>query len=223
MGELLMVATPLGNLGDLSPRAANALATADFIAAEDTRRLRVLFASGAVGGKMPPVFRCDSRAGLPRLLRELSAGKRVAFATDAGTPGISDPGQQAAARAAELGARITPIPGPCAATAALSASGFSAAEFCFFGFPPHKKGRQRFLQRVAQFPATAVLYESPHRLAKTLQYLADECPHRPAVLARELTKKHEQFQRGSCAELLEQAAPIRGEYTLVLGPLMTDN
>lgn len=220
-GRLLVVATPIGNLGDLSPRAAEALRTADAVAAEDTRRTLKLL--GHVGAKPPallslPAF--DERGRLGGIVDRLRAGQTVALCTDAGTPGISDPGAALVAAAWEGGAEVVPIPGASAAASALAASGFPADRFFFAGFLPRKGGARRdALALLARIPATLVLYEAGNRTAETLRDLAEVLGDRPALVARELTKLHEQLERGPLTALAERfGGEVLGEVTLVVSP-----
>jgi 16S rRNA (cytidine1402-2'-O)-methyltransferase len=220
-GRLLVVATPIGNLGDLSPRAAEALRTADAVAAEDTRRTLKLF--GHLGAKPPalvslPAF--DERGRLGPIVDRLRDGQTVALCTDAGTPGISDPGAALVAAAWEVGAEVIPIPGPSAAASALAASGFAADRFFFAGFLPRKGGaRREALALLARLPATLVLYEAGNRTAETLLDLAEALGDRPALVARELTKLHEQLERAPLTELARRfAGEVLGEVTLVVAP-----
>ncbi len=218
-GTLYVVATPIGNLGDLSPRAAEVLRAASAVVAEDTRRTRRLFAH--LGAEPPPLLSLpafDERGRLGPLLGRLEAGESLALCTDAGTPGVSDPGQRLVAAAWELGARVVPIPGPSAARAALSASGLPSDRFLVAGFLPRKGGgRARALEALARLPATLVLFEAGNRTAATLDDLRRALGDRRAVLARELTKLHEELARGRLSELLARfPGEVRGEVTLVV-------
>jgi 16S rRNA (cytidine1402-2'-O)-methyltransferase len=220
-GRLLVVATPIGNLGDLSPRAAEALLQADAVAAEDTRRTLKLF--GHLGKKPPtllslPAF--DERGRLGGIVERLRDGQTIALCTDAGTPGISDPGAMLVEAAWEAGALVVPIPGPSAAASALAASGFPADRFFFAGFLPRKGGARRdALALLARVPATLVLYEAGNRTAETLRDLAEALGDRLALVARELTKLHEQLERARLTELAEKfGGEVLGEVTLVVAP-----
>jgi 16S rRNA (cytidine1402-2'-O)-methyltransferase len=220
-GRLLVVATPIGNLGDLSPRAAEALREADVVAAEDTRRTLKLF--GHLGVQPPamlslPAF--DERGRMGAILDRLREGQTIALCSDAGTPGISDPGAALVAAAWEIGAKVIPIPGPSAAASALAASGFPADRFYFAGFLPRKGGARRdALAAMARIPATLVLYEAGNRTADTLRDLAEALGDRRALVARELTKLHEQLERGPLTALADRfAGEVRGEVTLVVEP-----
>jgi 16S rRNA (cytidine1402-2'-O)-methyltransferase len=221
-GALVVVGTPIGNLGDLSPRAVEALRTADVIACEDTRRTRALLtAAGLSGaGRLVAVHDRNEAAQIRPLLERLAAGQRVAVVTDAGMPGISDPGERLVAAAADAGFVVEVVPGPSAALAALVASGLPAARFCFEGFLP-RKGRAR-AQRLAELlteQRTTVVFESPHRVAETVGDLAAALGgERRVAIARELTKRFEEVWRGTLAAAVDHVAETepRGEYVLVV-------
>jgi len=215
-GILYLVATPLGNMEDLSPRAVRILAGADAILAEDTRR------SGRLGPRRGPMISYNDHNAaerLPMLRRRLESGERVALVTDAGTPGISDPCFRAVRTAIECGARVEPIPGPCAATAALVASGLPTDRFFFEGFPPMRKGpRMKRLSEAAGLPHRRGFYTGPLLLARLLGELAEVMGDRRACIAREISKVHEEFVRGTLSSLLAGlgGAVPRGEVTLVV-------
>ncbi|RMG42962.1 MAG: 16S rRNA (cytidine(1402)-2'-O)-methyltransferase [Acidobacteria bacterium] len=221
-GTLRVVATPIGNLGDLSPRAVEALREAEAVVAEDTRRTRKLLARLGLSRPLLSAHRFSEARRTGELVARLERGENLALVTDGGTPGISDPGARLVAAAAAAGCRVEPIPGPSAVTAALSASGFSADRFLFAGFLPSKRAaRRRALRDLARFPDTIVLYEAPHRIVEALGDAAEILGARPACLGRELTKLHEEILRGSLPELhaaLEARGRIRGEFVLVVGP-----
>ncbi len=219
-GKLYLVPTPIGNLGDVSPRAAGTLALADFIAAEDTRVTVKLL--NHLGLKKPMVayhrHNCDT-AG-PAILRRLEAGERCALVTDAGTPAISDPGEDLVALCAAHGVEVEAIPGPCALTVALSVSGLPTARFTFEGFLPlNRKNRRARLDALAGEERTMVFYEAPHKLRATLDDLAAAFgSERPMAVCRELTKLHEEVLRltvGEAAALYAAREP-RGEFVLVV-------
>jgi 16S rRNA (cytidine1402-2'-O)-methyltransferase len=214
------VATPIGNLGDLTLRAIETLRAADRVVAEDTRRTRGLLSHLGIAGK--PVDRLDAHAGPPELARvvgRLREGERVALVTDAGTPVVSDPGTALVTAAIAAGVRVVPIPGACAAVAALSVSGLVTGAFRFLGFLPRSGPERRAaVALVVATPEPVVLYESPQRIAETLADLAQPMPSRPAVVAREITKLHEELSRGTLAELAALERVWLGEITLVLGP-----
>ena len=218
-GTLFVVATPLGNLGDLSPRAAEVLRSVAAVAAEDTRRTLKLFAHlGAPAPEMLSLPAFDERARVGRIVERLAAGDDVALCTDAGTPGVSEPGAALVAAAWAAGARVVPVPGPSAAVAALSASGFPADRFTFAGFLPRKGGaRAEALRALAGSGTTVVLYEAGNRTAATLADLALALGDREALVGRELTKLHETLLRGRLSELAPQfAGDVPGEVTIVV-------
>jgi 16S rRNA (cytidine1402-2'-O)-methyltransferase len=218
-GTLYVVATPIGNLGDLTPRAGEVLRSVRAVAAEDTRRTAKLF--GHLGAGAPelislPAF--DERGRIGRVVDRLRAGEDVALCTDAGTPGVSDPGAALVAAAWEAGARVVPIPGPSAALGALSASGFPADRFLFAGFLPRKGGaRADALRALARAGTTVVLYEAGNRTKETLEDLAEALGDREALVARELTKLHEELARGRLTDLAARfAGEVLGEVTIVV-------
>jgi 16S rRNA (cytidine1402-2'-O)-methyltransferase len=218
-GRLFVVATPIGNLGDLSPRAVEVLKQVSVIAAEDTRHTRGLL--DAFGLATPtislPAFAEGERAHA--ILGRLAAGDDVALVTDAGTPAISDPGEKLVAQAVANGISIIPIPGPSAVVAALSAGGLPTGRFHFLGFLPRQVSDMKaMVDEVQQLSATLVLYESPRRLGATLRSLAQWLGPRRAVVARELTKLYEEFSRGTLTELAAryQDAEVLGEVVLLI-------
>jgi len=220
-GALVLVGTPIGNLGDLAPRAAEELGRADAVACEDTRRTGRLLAHLGIRAPALVVVNDHTEAEAVReLLARLDRGERVAVVTDAGMPGISDPGERLVAAAAAAGHRVEVVPGPSASIAALVASGLPAGRHVFEGFLPRKgSGRTERLAAVAGERRTVVLYEAPHRVARTLADLAEVCgPDRRVVLARELTKLHEEVWRGSLAGAVEHCREVepRGEFVIVL-------
>ncbi|MGA8893616.1 MAG: 16S rRNA (cytidine(1402)-2'-O)-methyltransferase [Anaeromyxobacteraceae bacterium] len=219
-GTLFVVATPIGNLGDLTARAAEVLRTVDVVVAEDTRRTRTLLAHiGAHPGDLLSLPAFDEAGRLARVVERLAGGATVALVTDAGTPGVSDPGTRLVEAAWQAGARVVPVPGPSAALTALSASGLPADRFLFAGFLPRKGGaRAEALAWLRRVPATLVLFEAGNRAAATLEDLQEALGDRPAALARELTKLHEEIARGSLSELRRRfPGDLRGEVTLVVG------
>jgi 16S rRNA (cytidine1402-2'-O)-methyltransferase len=221
-GRVILVATPIGNLGDLAPRAVEVLRGADIVCCEDTRRTRVLLsASGvAAGGRLLSLHGHNEAARTGAVLDKVEAGAVVALVTDAGTPGISDPGSRLVAAAAERGLEVTVVPGPSAVIAALVVSGLPTDRFCVEGFLPRKGAdRRRRLAALAAEERTAVVLESPTRLAGTLGDLARDLGDRPVAVVRELTKVHEEVWRGTLAEAAVrfEAEPVRGEVVVVLG------
>lgn len=221
-GTLYVVGTPLGNLEDLSPRVARALGEADLVAAEDTRRIAKILMH--LGVRKPTTsYHSYSTAGkLSYLTDELAAGRTVALVSDAGTPAISDPGAEIVAEAWKLGAKVVPIPGPCAAVVAISVSGFPAGRFLFAGYPPRNRGdRRKFLAEMLAGPWPVVLYEAPGRSAGLLEAIAEVAgDEREVMVGRELTKMHEELARGPVGELAAawREREIRGEVTVVVGP-----
>ncbi len=224
MGTLSIVATPIGNLGDITLRALDTLKNADAIACEDTRVTSKLLARYDIQ-KPLLIFHAHSGRGAPeRILTLLADGKRVALVTDAGTPGISDPGNELVKMVRErLGdeVRIETIPGPSAVAAALSIAGVHSNEFVFLGFLPHKKGRQTLFKEIAGMERTVVFYESPHRIEKALAALADTLPtNRIVTIARELTKIHESLVQGMPQEVMAYFAThqgeVRGEFVVIV-------
>jgi 16S rRNA (cytidine1402-2'-O)-methyltransferase len=220
-GTLTVVATPLGDRRDLSPRAVAALREADLIVAEDTRSARRLLAEVGAGGKAPVLSCFDANEGARavEVAARLEEGANVALISEAGTPLVSDPGYRVVAAAIAAGARVVPVPGPSAVLAALVGAGLPTDRFLFLGFPPRKPGaRRRLFESVRALPFTLVLYESPVRTAATLADLAAVLGDRAACVARELTKPYEEFVRGSLAALAARYEPARplGEVTLVV-------
>jgi 16S rRNA (cytidine1402-2'-O)-methyltransferase len=220
-GKLLVVATPIGNLDDLSPRARAAFEAADLIACEDTRHTGRLLAHLGIKKPLVSLHEHNERQRLPRLLADLREGRTIALASDAGTPLLSDPGFLLVREAAAAGIRIEPIPGPAAPIAALVVSGLPPYPFTFAGFPPPKTGKRRtFYRGWADLGHTLVLFESPHRLLVSLEDALAELGDRPAAIARELTKMHEEVLRGRLSDLLEDLKgrpSLKGEFVVVIG------
>jgi 16S rRNA (cytidine1402-2'-O)-methyltransferase len=220
-GVLYVVATPIGNLGDVTVRAVETLRECDRVLAEDTRRSRQLLAHLGIAGK--PVDRFDEHAtaaDAARVVERLENGESVALVTDAGTPGVSDPGERLVEAAIAAGIQVVSIPGPSAVLAALVASGLAGdGRFRFFGFLPRDgTARREGIATVSATPEPVVIFEAPSRTHTTLVDLADATPGRGACVARELTKVHEEYVRGSLAELAADERPWLGEIVLVLGP-----
>lgn len=221
-GCLYVVATPIGNLGDFSPRGQETLAAVNVIAAEDTRHSRRLLDHYGIGTPMTSLHEHNEASRVPALVAKLVAGESVALISDAGTPVLSDPGARFVAAAAAAGVQVSPIPGPAAAIAALSAAGLKDEKFWFEGFLPSRAAaRAARLESLSATQGALVFYVAPHRLIADLQAM-QECfgAERKAVLARELTKMHEQFYRGSLASLIARAAEestmARGELVLLV-------
>jgi 16S rRNA (cytidine1402-2'-O)-methyltransferase len=221
-GALVLVATPLGNLGDLTPRAREVLAEADLICCEDTRRTRALLSAVGIGARdrLLSLHEHNERDRLDRVAACVAAGGTVAVVSDAGTPGISDPGAWLAAQLAAAGETVTTVPGPSSVIGALVVSGLPTDRFCVEGFLPRKgPERRRRLAALMGDERTAVVLEAPGRVAGTLAELAALDPARPAAVVRELTKVHEEVWRGTLAEGARSfaARPVRGEVVLVVG------
>jgi len=222
---LYLVATPIGNLEDITLRAIRTLRECDMIAAEDTRHTGQLLKHLGIEKPQISYFQFNEARRSEEILSRLARGEKIALVTDAGSPGISDPGERVVQAARAGGFRVESVPGPCALVAALTASGLSAKEFHFAGFLPHKSGQRRNrLQALNTLPGTLVLYESPYRVTKLLEELRDICPEREVVLAREVTKKFEEYLRGSPAAILlhlEKRA-IRGEFVVLIGGVKSE-
>lgn len=220
MATLYLVSTPIGHLGDLSPRAADTLRSVDRILAEDTRRTRILANHAEARAPLVSLHAHNERARVARILGWLEAGENLALVSDAGTPLVSDPGGRVVAAVAERGFDIVPIPGPSAVLAALVSSGLPTDRFVFLGFPERKgKARRALLDRVASSEESVVLFESPRRLVALLEALVEACgPERRVSVARELTKIHEEIQRGTLVEVAAyyRERPPKGEVTLVV-------
>ncbi len=225
-GRLYVVGTPLGNLGDLSPRAVRVLGEVALVAAEDTRAALRLLAHAGVHAKVVSCFTGNEAARAAELGERLRAGETIAYVSEAGMPGISDPGERLVRAAIEAGAAVEVVPGPSAALVALVGSGLPAERFTFLGFPPRDDGpRRELFGALRRREETLLFYESPNRAAATL---ADLCaaygPQRRACLARELTKVHEEYVRGTLGELSARFSeePPRGEVTLVVAGATPD-
>ena len=219
-GRLYVVGTPIGNLGDLSPRAAQTLAAVDFIAAEDTRVTRGLLNHLDIHKPLVSYYEHNARQKGPQIVERLLAGESAAIVTDAGMPCISDPGEQLVALCAQAGVETVVIPGPSAVVAALALSGLPTGRFAFEGFLPANKGeRRRHLEAVAADDRTLIFYEAPHKAAATLADMAQILGDRPLAVARELTKLHEEIWRTTLGEAAARYAqePPRGELVLVVG------
>jgi 16S rRNA (cytidine1402-2'-O)-methyltransferase len=219
---LYLVATPIGNLGDISYRAVQILTGVDYIACEDTRRTGQLLKSLDIPEKqLISYYEHNEKARSSELTERILQGASIALVTDAGMPCISDPGYVFVNACREAGIKVIPVPGATAFAAALAASGFPSDRFAFLGFPPHKKGRKTFIEGMKDIPMTIILYESPYRLLKLLgeicEYLGDNTK---ICIARELTKMHEEIITGTAAELkadFEARTAIKGEFVVILG------
>jgi len=220
-GCLYLVATPIGNLEDITLRALRVLREADLIACEDTRQTQKLLQHYAIHKEMVSYHAHNELTRSPELVIQLEQGAQVALVSDAGTPVVSDPGYRLVVMCLRHHIPVVPIPGPSAFVAALAASGMPTDEFLFVGFlPPRAGARRKKIDALKSEPRALVFYEAPHRLAETLSDAADILGDRHAVVAREVTKIHEEFLRGSLAELRDAARerPPRGEITLMIGP-----
>ena len=216
-GVLYVVATPIGNLEDISARALRILGEVDLIAAEDTRTTRKLLTRYGLHVRMVSLFDANVRRRIPQLLKELDEDKQIALVSEAGTPVISDPGALLVRAAAEAGHTVTPIPGPTAIAALLSVAGMPADKFTFLGFLPRKAGqRRRLIESIAMQSWPTVLYESPHRIIATLEALRETLGDRNIVIGREMTKLHEEIFRGTLTEAIEHFQKPRGEFTIAV-------
>ena len=218
-GTLYLVATPIGNLQDITLRAIETLRAVNVIACEDTRHTRNLLTHLRISNKLVSYHEHNEFERAEELADRLLAGESVAIVSDAGTPGISDPGFRIVQRAAEIGVSVIPIPGPVAFVAAVIASGLATDSIFFAGFLPSKKGeRRKRLEEIKDIPSTLSFYEAPHRLAKSLADCAEVLGDRPAAVARELTKMHEDIVRGRLAALAASFAgqPVKGEIVIVI-------
>ena len=222
-GTLFVVATPIGNLEDITLRALRVLREVDLIAAEDTRRTAKLLTHYAIPTASISFHEHNTRSRLSQLLARLEGNASVALVTDAGMPGISDPGVELVQAALERGITVDVIPGASAPLTAAVASGFPLDPLTIFGFPPVKgRARTEWLEQVAGIPHSVSFFEAPHRIQKTLGELGRLLGNRPILLGRELTKAHQEFIRGSAQELIGQTTDPRGEYTVVIGPKAAD-
>jgi 16S rRNA (cytidine1402-2'-O)-methyltransferase len=220
-GTLYIVATPIGNLEDITYRAVQTLRDVDLIACEDTRQTRKLLNHYGISKPTVSYHEHNEQARSADLIAELQRGRNIALVSDAGTPLIADPGYRLVARAREEGIHVVPIPGPSAVLAALSASGLPTDSFLFYGFLPAKPGqRRKALEECRTFDTTIVLYEAPHRILATLEEIGAVLGSRQLVLAREISKIHEEFLSGTAAhltEVLNKRGSVRGELTIIVG------
>ena len=217
-GTLYLVATPIGNLEDITYRAAKVLASVDLIAAEDTRKTKILLDHYSISKPMMSYYSYNEQARAPQLIEKLLSGQSIALVSDAGTPGISDPAFHIVLQALENSIPIIPIPGPTAFISALIASGLSTDRFVFEGFLPQKKGRKTKWESLKSEIRTIIIYESPHRIIKTLTDIQTYLGSRNVVVARELTKKFEEIVRGSVQSVLAELSKKspRGEYVVII-------
>jgi len=223
-GTLFVVATPVGNMEDVTFRAIRVLREVDLIAAEDTRRTARLLSHYGISTPSVSFHQHNVRTRLPQLLSRLEAGKNVALVTDAGTPGVSDPGVELVDACIKAQIAVDPIPGASAPLVAAVGSGFPLIPLTIFGFPPRRsKDRMEWFSRILEIPHTFSFFESPHRIAVTLAELRVLLGERQIVVGRELTKRHQEFLRGSAEAVVDQLSEARGEITVVVGPLNTSD
>lgn len=223
MSRLILVATPLGNLGDLAPRAVEELRSVGLVCCEDTRRTGLLLNNLGIDATLMRLDEHTEVASIQRVIDALDEGRDVALVSDAGTPAISDPGERLVAAVAETGHVVTSVPGPSAVVMAVTLSGLPTSRFVFEGFLP-RSGRERDtrLAEIAREARTSVLYEAPHRIQRTLADLANACgDDRRGAICRELTKVHEEVRRGSLRELIDTLGEPRGEYVIVVAGAST--
>ena len=218
-GTLFIVATPIGNLEDITLRALRVLREVDLIAAEDTRRTARLLAHYSIASPTLSFHEHNTRTRIPDLLARLESGADVALVTDAGTPGISDPGCELVRLCGERGLIVDPVPGACAPVSAAVASGFPLEPLTIFGFVPvRSKDRTLWIEGVQQTPGTFTCFETPHRIVRTLTEAGTLFGERPIFVAREMTKLHQQFIHGSGPDIIGRLTSTKGEFTLVVGP-----
>jgi 16S rRNA (cytidine1402-2'-O)-methyltransferase len=223
-GTLYVVATPIGNLEDITLRALRVLREADLVAAEDTRRTARLLGHHGLTTSTLSFYEHNMATRLPQLVARLQAGGRIALVSDAGTPGISDPGSRLVQRCRDLSIPVTVVPGASAPLAAAVASGFPLVPLTIYGFAPARSNdRRKWLEAVASVPHTLTFFESPHRIRKTLSDLMDVLGNRPIAVGRELTKVFEQVIQGTPEEVAGRLEQARGEFTVVLGPAAPDD
>jgi 16S rRNA (cytidine1402-2'-O)-methyltransferase len=219
-GTLFVVATPIGNLEDITLRALRVLREVNLIAAEDTRRTAKLLSHFGIHTPALSFHAHNSRARLPQLIARLRAGESIALVTDAGTPGISDPGAELVAASRAEGIAVDPIPGASAALVAAVGSGFPLNSVMFLGFPPVKaKARRKWLETLSEQPGTVVFFEAPHRIGSTLADLSELLGTRQICVAREMTKTYQEFVNGAANAVVFLSIPRKGEFAIVIGPL----
>lgn len=220
-GVLFVVATPIGNMEDITLRAMHVLNAADMIVCEDTRvAKKLLFRYEIVEKTLLAISQHAPEDKIRRILDALAEGKQVALISDAGTPGLSDPGNEIVAAAVAAGYVVSPVPGASALAAIVSVAGINMQEFLFKGFPPHKKGRQTYFTEVTASVVPVIYYDSPHRVLKNLELLQSLAPDKRVIVGRELTKMFEEVVRGSVAEILDHFAAnptkVKGEFVVVV-------
>jgi 16S rRNA (cytidine1402-2'-O)-methyltransferase len=220
MGKLSLVATPIGNLEDITLRAIRTLKECDYVLCEDTRVTGKLLHHYEISAKMHRYDAHTSEAAHEQILSDLEEGKHIALVSDAGTPGVSDPGVLLVQRARAAGALIEVIPGPSAVTSVVSLAGIAGNQFSFLGFVPHKKGRETFFREIEEYSHPVVFFESTHRILKTLETLVKMYPEATVYIGRELTKMHEELLVGTAAAVLETLTktPVKqkGEFVIIV-------
>lgn len=220
-GTLYVVATPIGNLEDITLRAVRVLSEVSAVACEDTRVTSKLMAHVKLQKSLVSLHEHSDAPALARLMDRLRKGESIAYVSDAGTPGVNDPGGKLVAAAFEAGMKVEPVPGPSAVTAAISVCGFPMDEFTYVGFIPHKKGRETLFRQIAERETPTIFFESTHRIEKTLASLTKVLdPERRIFMGRELTKLHETLYRGTIDAVTKhlQATSTKGEFVLIIGP-----
>lgn len=219
-GTLFVVATPIGNLEDITIRAIRVLRGSNFCVCEDTRITRKIFFRYAIRTPLVICHQHSSEAVMNRIVQRILEGENAALVTDAGTPGISDPGNRLVERVVKAGAKVSPIPGASALAAFVSVAGIDMQQFVFLGFPPHKKGRETFFSRIADLNIPVVYFDSPYRMAKNLTFLSEKKDSLRVIVGRELTKTFEEIMRGNAAEVahffMEHPEKNRGEFILIV-------
>ena len=219
-GILYIVATPIGNLEDITLRALRILGEVDLVACEDTRVTKKLLNHYSIEKRTISLHQHSGKFQFEKILSELLLGKSVAYCSDAGTPGISDPGNQLVSEAVQVGIPVVPVPGASALAAIASVSGIDLQQFCFLGFPPHKKGRETFFKKVAESEIPVVYYDSVHRVLKNIALLETLAPQKSIILGRELTKVFEQIVRGDAAHMRayfeNNPDKLKGEFVVVV-------
>ncbi len=219
-GILYIVATPIGNLEDITLRALRILKEVHLIACEDTRVTKKLLNHYNIETSTIAFHQHSDNGKIQKIIEDLKIGKDVALVTDAGTPGVSDPGNMLVEAAYLADIQVQPIPGPSAIASIISVAGIDMQQFCFLGFPPHKKGRETYFKKVAISEMPVIYYESPHRVLKNLELLEQFAPDKKIILGRELTKMFEQTVRGSIGDVLkyfqENAPKVKGEFVIIV-------
>jgi 16S rRNA (cytidine1402-2'-O)-methyltransferase len=220
-GTLFMLATPIGNLEDVTARAVRVLGEADLVVCEDTRVTSKLLAHLQISKSLKSIHQHSDVRTIDSIVERIVKGEKIVYVCDAGTPGMNDPGGKLVAASFEAGVRVEPIPGPSALTAAISVCGFPMDEFAYVGFIPHKKGRETLFKEMATRKTPTIFLESTHRIMKTLEALAKHLdPERPIFIGRELTKLHETLYRGMIIDVIHklEETSTKGEFIVIIGP-----